>query len=187
MAYDLEEQEQIESLKSWWKQYGNLLTWLLIAALAAFSGWSAWSYYQRNQAAQAGQLYDEIGRAVVAKDNARVMRGAADMREKFSRIAYAAAHVVADPLASNDPWLTPAIDWDTTLKFRHRLWDLGLGVAEAMDTAQRGSQRGRAPDIPARERDYRSAGSRDPCLLDSRTVSERATDASSGESESGRF
>ncbi|QQR36494.1 dihydrodipicolinate synthase family protein [Devosia oryziradicis] len=56
----------------------------------------------------------------------------------FSRIAYAAAHVVADPLANNDPWLTPAIDWDTTLKFRHRLWDLGLGVAEAMDTAQRG-------------------------------------------------
>lgn len=56
----------------------------------------------------------------------------------FSRIAYAAAHVVADPFASNDPWLTPAIDWDTTLKFRHRLWDLGLGVAEAMDTAQRG-------------------------------------------------
>ena len=56
----------------------------------------------------------------------------------FSRVAYAAAHVVADPLASNDPWLSPAIDWDTTLKFRHRLWDLGLGVAEAMDTAQRG-------------------------------------------------
>jgi hypothetical protein len=56
----------------------------------------------------------------------------------FTRIAFAAAHVVADPLASNDPWLTPAIDWDTTLKFRHRLWDLGLGVAEAMDTAQRG-------------------------------------------------
>ena len=56
----------------------------------------------------------------------------------FPRIAYAAAHVVADPLAGNDPWLTPAIDWDTTLKFRHRLWNLGLGVAEAMDTAQRG-------------------------------------------------
>ena len=56
----------------------------------------------------------------------------------FSRIAYAAAHVVADPLADNDPWLTPAIDWDRTLAFRHRLWDLGLGVAEAMDTAQRG-------------------------------------------------
>lgn len=58
--------------------------------------------------------------------------------EEFSRIAFAAAHVVADPLADNDPWLAPAIDWDRTLAFRHRLWDLGLGVAEAMDTAQRG-------------------------------------------------
>jgi hypothetical protein len=57
---------------------------------------------------------------------------------EFPRIAYAAAHIVADPLADNDPWLTPAIDWDTTLAFRHRMWDLGLGVAEAMDTAQRG-------------------------------------------------
>ncbi|MBP7003369.1 dihydrodipicolinate synthase family protein [Amaricoccus sp.] len=57
---------------------------------------------------------------------------------EFPRIAYGAAHVVADPLADNDPWLTPAIDWDRTLAFRRRLWDLGLGVAEAMDTAQRG-------------------------------------------------
>ena len=56
----------------------------------------------------------------------------------FSRVAFAAAHVVADPLADNDPWLAPAIDWERTLAFRHRLWDLGLGVAEAMDTAQRG-------------------------------------------------
>ncbi|MGO6675378.1 dihydrodipicolinate synthase family protein [Rhizobium leguminosarum] len=56
----------------------------------------------------------------------------------FPRIAFAAAHVVADPLADNDPWLAPAIDWERTLAFRHRLWDLGLGVAEAMDTAQRG-------------------------------------------------
>ncbi|TBY85635.1 dihydrodipicolinate synthase family protein [Rhizobium leguminosarum] len=56
----------------------------------------------------------------------------------FPRIAFAAAHVVPDPLANNDPWLTPAIDWERTLAFRHRLWDLGLGVAEAMDTAQRG-------------------------------------------------
>ncbi len=61
-------------------------------------------------------------------------RDAAD----FNRVAFAAAHVVADPFADNDPWLTPAIDWDATLRFRHRLWDLGLGVAEAMDTAQRG-------------------------------------------------
>ena len=56
----------------------------------------------------------------------------------FNRVAYAAAHVVADPLADRDPWLDAAIDWDTTIAFRRHLWSLGLGVAEAMDTAQRG-------------------------------------------------
>jgi Protein of unknown function (DUF993) len=56
----------------------------------------------------------------------------------FDRIALAAAHVVADPLADIDPWLTRAIDWDATIAFRRYLWSLGLGVAEAMDTAQRG-------------------------------------------------
>jgi hypothetical protein len=56
----------------------------------------------------------------------------------FNRVAYAAAHVVADPLAEVDPWLEVAIDWERTIAFREHLWDLGLGVAEAMDTAQRG-------------------------------------------------
>jgi hypothetical protein len=56
----------------------------------------------------------------------------------FNRIAYAAAHVVADPLAEADPWLDAAIDWERTVAFRRHLWSLGLGVAEAMDTAQRG-------------------------------------------------
>jgi hypothetical protein len=56
----------------------------------------------------------------------------------FNRIAYAAAHVVGDPLADADPWLDVAVDWDKTIAFRNYLWDLGLGVAEAMDTAQRG-------------------------------------------------
>jgi hypothetical protein len=56
----------------------------------------------------------------------------------FNRIAYAAAHVVADPLSDSDPWLRTAIDWDATIAFRRHVWSLGLGVAEAMDTAQRG-------------------------------------------------
>lgn len=55
-----------------------------------------------------------------------------------SRIAYAAAHVVADPLSENVPGAPAALDWDATLRFRHHLWGFGLGVAEAMDTAQRG-------------------------------------------------
>src|SRR5436189_4647254 len=56
----------------------------------------------------------------------------------LNRVAFSAAHVVADPLADNDPWLNAAIDWDRTIAFREHVWDLGLGVAEAMDTAQRG-------------------------------------------------
>src|SRR5450759_4019728 len=57
---------------------------------------------------------------------------------KFNRIAYSAAHVVAQPLAAIDPWLQCAVDWDATIAYRQHLWSLGLGVAEAMDTAQRG-------------------------------------------------
>jgi hypothetical protein len=56
----------------------------------------------------------------------------------FNRVAYAAAHVVADPRAAINPWQQTAIDWDATLAYRHYLWSLGFGVAEAMDTAQRG-------------------------------------------------
>src|SRR4051812_31567532 len=56
----------------------------------------------------------------------------------LNRIAFSAAHVVADPRADVDPWLTAAVDWDKTIAFREHIWDLGLGVAEAMDTAQRG-------------------------------------------------
>lgn len=57
---------------------------------------------------------------------------------RLSRIAYSAAHVVADARAAIDPWLDCAIDWEATIAYRRRLWSLGLGVAEAMDTAQRG-------------------------------------------------
>ena len=56
----------------------------------------------------------------------------------FNRIAYAAAHVVSDPLRDLDPWGNPAIDWEATMAFRHHLWSLGFKIAEAMDTAQRG-------------------------------------------------
>ena len=70
------------------------------------------------------------------------LRGTAPVRPapgvRFNRIAYSAAHVVADPLAAIDPWLQCAVDWDATIAYRRHLWSLGLGVAEAMDTAQRG-------------------------------------------------
>jgi len=56
----------------------------------------------------------------------------------FTRVAYSAAHVVSDPLAPVNPSLDVAIDWDATIAYRRHLWSLGMGVAEAMDTAQRG-------------------------------------------------
>ncbi len=70
------------------------------------------------------------------------LRGTAPVKPaagvKFDRIAYSAAHVVSDPRAAIDPWLQCAVDWDATIAYRRHLWSLGLGVAEAMDTAQRG-------------------------------------------------
>ena len=70
------------------------------------------------------------------------LRGSVPLKPKsrmtFNRIAYSAAHVVSNPRAAVDPWLQCAVDWDTTIDYRRHLWSLGLGVAEAMDTAQRG-------------------------------------------------
>lgn len=95
MAYDLEEQEQLATLKAWWNQYGNLVTWLLIIALAAYSAWSGWNYYQRKQTVQAAQLYESLQKAVASNDNAMVQRAANDMTEKFGRTAYAQMSALA--------------------------------------------------------------------------------------------
>lgn len=62
----------------------------------------------------------------------------AKLEGALNRVAFSAAHVVSNPLADVDPWLAAAVDWDKTIAFREHVWDLGLGVAEAMDTAQRG-------------------------------------------------
>lgn len=89
MAYDLEEQEQLATLKAWWDKYGNATTWVLIAALAAYAGWNGWNYYQRDQAGKASALYEQLQAAVEAKDNAKVLRAAGDMESQFGSTAYA--------------------------------------------------------------------------------------------------
>ena len=86
---DLEEQEQLDSIKHFWKQYGNLITWVLIAVLGAFASWNFYQYWQRNQAAQASALFDEVERVVQAGDLSKVERAFADMRDKFPGTAYA--------------------------------------------------------------------------------------------------
>ena len=86
---DLEEQEQLDQVKHFWKQYGNLITWLLIVVLAAYAGWNGYNYWQRSQAAQAAAMYDEVERAAQSGDVARVERAFADMKDKFGGTAYA--------------------------------------------------------------------------------------------------
>jgi predicted negative regulator of RcsB-dependent stress response len=86
---DLEEQEQLDELKHFWNQYGNLITWVVIAVFGSIAGWNGWQYWQRTQAAQAGNMYDEVERAALAGDTARVERAFADMKDKFGRTTYA--------------------------------------------------------------------------------------------------
>lgn len=88
MAYDLEEQEQLESLKAWWRQYGNAITWVLIAALLAFAAWNGWNYWQRKQAGDAAILYEQVIKAADARDVERVKRAAGDVEQKFGKTAY---------------------------------------------------------------------------------------------------
>jgi predicted negative regulator of RcsB-dependent stress response len=85
---DLEEQEQLDQLKSFWKQYGNLVTWLLIAVLAAYAAWNGWNWWQRDQAAKAGAMYDELDRAAQTGDVAKVAGIFNDLKERFPRTAF---------------------------------------------------------------------------------------------------
>lgn len=102
MAYDHEEQEQLASLKAWWNQYGNLVTWLVVAALALYAGWSGWRYYQRDQSAKAAVLYEEIVKAAEAKDMAKVTRAAGDIEERFAGTPYAQMGALVAARAAND-------------------------------------------------------------------------------------
>ena len=85
---DLEEQEQLDRLKSFWKQYGNLVTWVLIAALAAYAAWNGWNWYQRDQAVKAGAMYDELDKAAQAGDAAKAAGIFNDMKSRFASTAF---------------------------------------------------------------------------------------------------
>jgi predicted negative regulator of RcsB-dependent stress response len=87
---DLQEQEQLDALKQFWKQYGNLVTWLLVAALAVYAGFNGWSYWQRDQAAKAGSMFTELERAATAGDAAKTGRVFGDLKERHSRTIFAA-------------------------------------------------------------------------------------------------
>ena len=103
-ALDLEEQEQLDQIKHFWKKYGNLISWVLIVVLGGYAAWNGYQYWQRDQAAKAAVLFDEVERAVTAGDVVRVERSLADMKEKFGGTQYAhqAALLAAKALQAKD-------------------------------------------------------------------------------------
>jgi predicted negative regulator of RcsB-dependent stress response len=86
---DLEEQEQLDQLKAFWKQYGNLITWALIAALGTFAAWNGWNWWQREQAIGASGMYDGLEKAVEAQDLATTARIFTDLKSRYPRTVYA--------------------------------------------------------------------------------------------------
>lgn len=86
---DLQEQEHVDALKAFWKQYGNLITWALVAALAVYAGINGWQYWQRDQAQKAGSMFDELDRAAQAGDADKTARIFADMKDRYGRTAFA--------------------------------------------------------------------------------------------------
>lgn len=85
---DLEEQEQLDELKHFWKQYGNLITWGLIIVLGAVAAWNGYQYWQRSQAVQASAMFDEVERVVRSGDVSKAERAFSDMRDRFASTTY---------------------------------------------------------------------------------------------------
>jgi predicted negative regulator of RcsB-dependent stress response len=86
---DLQEQEQLDSLKAFWNTWGNLITWLLILALGGYAGWNAWNWYQRDQGAKGGAMFDELDRSAQAGDVEKSARVFSDLKERFPRTTFA--------------------------------------------------------------------------------------------------
>lgn len=86
---DLQEQEQMDAMKAFWTQYGNVITWLLVLALGAYSAFNGWQWWQRDQAGKASAIFHELERAATAGDSARAARAFTDLKDRYSRTVYA--------------------------------------------------------------------------------------------------
>jgi predicted negative regulator of RcsB-dependent stress response len=87
---DLQEQEQLDELKAFWNQYGNLITWGLTLVLAGFAAFNGWNWWQRDQGGKAGAMFDELDRAVQAGNAEQAGRVFGDMKERYARTTYTA-------------------------------------------------------------------------------------------------
>lgn len=87
---DLEEQEQLDELKHFWKQYGHVITWILIAVMGGYAAWNGYQYWQKQQSAKAAALFDEVERASASGDPAKLERAWGEMKDRFPSTTYAA-------------------------------------------------------------------------------------------------
>lgn len=85
---DLEEQEQLDQLKHFWKQYGNAISWLLIVVFGAFAAWNGYQWWTKRQAEQASAMYEEVERVISSGDMAAADRAFADMKQRFPSNTY---------------------------------------------------------------------------------------------------
>jgi len=88
-TYDLEEQEQLDELKTWWKMYGNLVTGIVVALALAVVAWQGWNWWQRQQAVQASAVFSGLQTAAAQKDAKRARELAGELIDKYSATAYA--------------------------------------------------------------------------------------------------
>lgn len=95
MAYDLEEQEQLATLKAWWKDNGTKVIGLLLAAAIAASGWQAWRAWQANQSQQAAALYETLVKAALAGDAKALRDAGGTLVESYPRTLYATMGALA--------------------------------------------------------------------------------------------
>lgn len=88
-VYDLEEQEQLDELKTWWKQYGNLVTAVVLAVAVGVVGWQGWHWWQRNQSGEASVVYAAVERAAANHDARKAREATSELIDKYSGTAYA--------------------------------------------------------------------------------------------------
>ena len=101
-TYDLEEQEQLDEIKVWWKQHGNLLINVITALSLIVVAWQGWNWYQRNQSAQASMVYNLLQKSVLEKDSQRVRTASDQLLEKYAGTSYASLGALAAAKAMID-------------------------------------------------------------------------------------
>jgi predicted negative regulator of RcsB-dependent stress response len=157
MAYDLQEQDQIDAFKAYWNKYGNFLLTLLTVVLLAVAGWRGWSWYQQKQSAEASIVYDQLREAVAGKDVAKVRQVSGTLFERYSGTVYgpmgallaARAYVDAGDLKAARAPLQWAIDHGRDDEYRHlarirlagllldeKAYDEGLKLLAVSDTGR---------------------------------------------------